>query len=124
MDPGEAATLGVQWALPHNSGSESLRSLLSQSQVTASAQDLSCLLPPLSYSASPASHPHPQNCIQFAELKRTAALVTSQPPDSSDMTGLVQMAVPKEGWQSCSAEATQLKALFHVRQLMRLVRHL
>ncbi|XP_023383471.1 RAS guanyl-releasing protein 1 [Pteropus vampyrus] len=31
-------------------------------------------------------NPHPQNCVQFAEPKRTADLVTSQTPDSSDMT--------------------------------------
>ncbi|XP_016007659.1 RAS guanyl-releasing protein 1 isoform X2 [Rousettus aegyptiacus] len=31
-------------------------------------------------------NPHPQNCVQFTQPKRTADLVTSQTPDSSDMT--------------------------------------
>lgn len=82
--------------------------------------------PPSSCCLVPAQspNPQPQNWIQFAEPKKTAALGTSKAPDSSDATGLGEMSIPKEGRLSRSAAATQLKALFHFRQFMRLVRHL
>lgn len=121
MGPREAATWEVQWVLPSNNGSEVMESSQPDHWVCRSVPP-----PPSSCCLVPARppNPQPQSWIQFAELKRTGALVTSKAPDFSDTTGLVEMATPKEGRPSCSAAATQLKALFHFRQSMCLVRHL
>lgn len=80
------------------------------SWLTRCAQDLSCLLSALIFSSKPQLHP--QKCVHFAELKRTASLMTSQTADSSDMTDPDRGIIPPGNLAALLSRGNTAKSSF------------